>query len=195
LTGAALGVNCSDQPLPFFPSIYNEDWFFFTEYAAKRTLSSAGVARQRKYNPFDDPGRAKHQEFGDLLAEGMYALIEASGDPFRPPNRNYWRSFTEARHSLLCDIANSLSHRLETHETVQALRSIEAALAQHDLITLDHCIEFLEAWQHDRHRFMARVVRLSTMGSWSNALDFLELRAWRSARFGITDVAGRFLPI
>ena len=29
VTGAALGVNCAEDPLDFFPDVYNEDWFFF----------------------------------------------------------------------------------------------------------------------------------------------------------------------
>ena len=76
VTGAVLGVNCTDLPLPFFPDIYNEDWFFFAEAAARHRLPRSGEARQAEYDPFDDPARAHHEEFGDLLAEGLYSLIE-----------------------------------------------------------------------------------------------------------------------
>ena len=61
VTGAVLGVNCTDLPLPFFPDIYNEDWFFFAEAAPRATSSTkAGEARQAEYEPFAEPaaGRA-----------------------------------------------------------------------------------------------------------------------------------------
>ena len=52
ITGAVLGVNCSDLPLPFFPDIYNEDWFFFAEAAAYRRLTKVGEAQQAEYDPY-----------------------------------------------------------------------------------------------------------------------------------------------
>jgi hypothetical protein len=42
VTGAAVGVNCNDQPLPFFPDVYNEDWFFFSPLAARREIAHGG---------------------------------------------------------------------------------------------------------------------------------------------------------
>jgi len=35
-----------------------------------------GTARQQAYKPFADPNRAATEEFGDLLAEGLYALFD-----------------------------------------------------------------------------------------------------------------------
>jgi hypothetical protein len=42
VTGAVLGVNTADLPLPFFPDIYNEDWFFFADAVAHRRLTNVG---------------------------------------------------------------------------------------------------------------------------------------------------------
>ena len=75
VSGAVLGVNCSYLPLPFFPDIYNEDWFFFAEAAARQRLAKVGEARQAEYDPYLRPTRAGHEEFGDLLAEGLYAVL------------------------------------------------------------------------------------------------------------------------
>jgi hypothetical protein len=55
LTGAALAINCNDQPLPFLPNQYNEDWFFIARSAANRELTYIGEATQRPYDPFEDP--------------------------------------------------------------------------------------------------------------------------------------------
>ena len=40
-----------DLPLPFFPDVYNEDWFFFGEAAARRRLAKVGEARQGSLRP------------------------------------------------------------------------------------------------------------------------------------------------
>ena len=108
MTGAVLGVNTSDLPLQFFPDIYNEDWFFFAETAARHRLTNAGEARQAEYDPFDSPVRAEHEEFGDLLAEGLYSLMEDINDPALPYARllscatgSFWRAFIDARWSDL----------------------------------------------------------------------------------------------
>ena len=76
ITGAVLGVNCSDLPLPFFADIYNEDWFFFAEAVAYRRLTKVGDAQQAEYDPYAEPTRASHEEFGDLMAEGLYSVIQ-----------------------------------------------------------------------------------------------------------------------
>jgi hypothetical protein len=74
VTGAVLGVHCNNLPLSFFPDIYNEDWFFFAEEAATRRLPRVGHATQAEYDPFASLDRARCEEFGDLMAEGLYAL-------------------------------------------------------------------------------------------------------------------------
>ena len=74
VTRAALGVNCAERPLDFFPDVYNEDWLFFATHAAQGQVISVGTARQLPYKPFADPNRAVMEEFSDLIAEGLYAL-------------------------------------------------------------------------------------------------------------------------
>jgi hypothetical protein len=69
-----------DTDLPFFPAIYNEDWLF--AYALLRRTDTtvrmgvAGVIPQRAYDPFD-PTRARSEELGDLIAEGLFASLAA----------------------------------------------------------------------------------------------------------------------
>ena len=125
ITGAAMGVNCADQPLPFFPNVYNEDWFFFMGHAARGDLPCVGRARQLEYKPFQDPSRAAREEFGDLLAEGLYALI-GSGDRPAAANKNYWEMFADARLTLLDEISARLE-RVGTNEAFMAMSSVQAA--------------------------------------------------------------------
>ena len=86
LTGAVLGVHCNNLPLSFFPDIYNEDWFFFAREAASRQLRGVGQATQLEYNPYASPDRARREEFGDLLAEGLFALWVKSTRAFDSVN-------------------------------------------------------------------------------------------------------------
>jgi hypothetical protein len=185
VTGAALGVNCADQPLPFFPDVYNEDWFFFLEHAASGALPCVGKARQLEYKPFGDPMRAAREEFGDLLAEGLYALIEA-GDGISRATESYWEIFIDARLSLFNEICSRLE-KVETNEAFRAVGSVQAARKQASLITPEDCLRFLEAWQEDRRRFQAIVAKLSNLGSYAEAFDHLELKNWYAPEFANRD--------
>ena len=42
VSGSARGVRCDDVALPFFPDIYNEDWFFFSKAVARHDLFNVG---------------------------------------------------------------------------------------------------------------------------------------------------------
>ena len=74
VSGSVLAIDCT-APVGFFPNVYNEDWLFSitTQSRAARLLRPA--ATQLPYDPFDDPRRAAGQEFGDVIAEGLYALL------------------------------------------------------------------------------------------------------------------------
>ena len=185
ITGSALGVNCAQDSLPFFPDIYNEDWFFFIEHAASGSLPCVGEAHQLEYKPFQDPTRAAREEFGDLLAEGLYALI-GSGDRWSCATRQILGHIRGRPESLLDEISAVL-RILETNEAIQALGSIQAAREQAAKITPQHCSAFLEAWREDRHRFDLTVKNLKTVDSCADALDTLELKNWRAAEFGNRD--------
>ena len=62
---------------------------------------------QLEYDPFASPDRARREEFGDLLAEGLYALI-GEVDPsvpfdeqLRAADEAYWSRFIDARHNVI----------------------------------------------------------------------------------------------
>ena len=81
VSGAALAVDCR-VPFDFFPDLYNEDWLFFYRNAAEERLATPGsLVEQLQYDPFADPQRAASQEFGDVIAEGLYALERRLGAP------------------------------------------------------------------------------------------------------------------
>ena len=61
--------------LPHFPPIYNEDWLFWHDQVVGRRIKRLGRVKQTRYDPYADPQRARREEFGDVLAEGLYELV------------------------------------------------------------------------------------------------------------------------
>lgn len=190
VTGAVLGVNCDAFPPPFFPDVYNEDWFFFGEAAARRRLVKSGNAYQAPYEPFADPMRALHEEFGDLLAEGLYALIENVGpdNSFRQithwATEAYWASFTESRREDAEMTRDLLARFVEGADVESAMASL-AVTEDHyrdGWITPESCVGFLDAWERDSVRWGKFCASLDRVRTISEAMQQLELTTWASAR-------------
>ncbi len=205
VSGSVLGVHCGDPTLPFFPDIYNEDWFFFSRAVARHDLLSAGLATQAPYEPFADPRRASFEEFGDLLAEGVYALIGDIGDPkmsyhsqLRHARGAFWKNFLEARREGL----SSTRERLERFGAVlhgdgvadHALGSLGAAEQQLDQITPDLCDAFLDAWQDDLDDWETLCLRTGYVGSMREAMGWFDKLPWRIAKFGGAHIDGSDHP-
>jgi hypothetical protein len=192
ISGAALGVNCSDLPMDVFPDIYNEDWFAFAREAEKADVGCAGKARQSAFNPFEDPQRAAREEFGDVVAEGLYSLF-SQGDGLSRATEDFWDQFINSRGNLISTIEQKIGH-ISTHESVQAQKSLKASCEQLDWISSADCVRFIQAWQFDRQRFASDSARLETVSSYPEALDYLGLRDWQIAEFGRAQVPTGFLP-
>ena len=73
--GGALAVEMR-RNRSFFPNIYNEDWFFVLD-AGKRLqpVATVGQVLQYPYDPYRVE-RARAEEFGDVLAEGIFWLLD-----------------------------------------------------------------------------------------------------------------------
>jgi len=193
VSGAVLGVHSNGLPLSFFPDVYNEDWFFFAEEAATRTLRCAGDAKQAEFDPFQSSDRARWEEFGDLLAEGLYALI-GKGSPDVPfgerldtATATYWSRFIDARSVVLAETMTVLKRYLnrdpDNHRFVSALTSLRAAQKQLVTIAPDLCVSFLDAWQADLADWQRSSNGVNIVGSTREAMDFLDVKVWTRVRF------------
>jgi hypothetical protein len=186
VSGAALGVRTADdvKELDVFPDIYNEDWFALAGEARTTGVAHVGDVQQLQFNPFKDSQRAVHEEFGDLLAEGLYALFN-DGFELQRATAGYWSRFIDERFRLIEDIRRQLE-RDETNRGFQAAKSLHHALIQLDTIRPDACTEFLKAWHEDRRRFadLTRLARGRRYG-YHEAFAALGIAQWREARFGI----------
>jgi hypothetical protein len=200
VSGAVLGVNLQHPALSFFPDIYNEDWFFFARHAAARVLPKIGEVRQTEYRPFSDPARAEQEEFGDLLAEGLYALFETTpGWAFKDQRAaasraSHWRRFTESRLGMIDQIKRSLlrvqdSASLEYTTILQAQESLRHAEEQLQGISADLCVQFIEKWQEDEIRWQEILRSDRAILSERDALAELDLTGWISCGYGSPPVS------
>jgi len=178
ITGGALGVHTGDLPLDFFPDIYNEDWFFFAQRAAVGGVAMVGTAQQEEFNPFGRPGRATQEEFGDVLAEGLFARIGRSTG-VAAPDPGYWRLFMDSRAELIDRISAALE-RMPSVECILARESLRHAQKQLAVIQPSDCADFVAAWLEDRADFAFRSSRWSSIADHRGALDVLGLERWLS---------------
>jgi hypothetical protein len=184
VSGAALGVNtASNHRIDVFPDIYNEDWFAFAGEAENYGVAHVGDIGQLSFNPFENPQRAGHEEFGDLIAEGLFALF-SDNFPLNRATEAYWAHFIAERRTFIQKIREQLKEH-ETHERVQAEKSLQRAEFRLNDITPADCTAFLAAWQNDRRRFTSVAKRLTGAKDYGAAFGSLGLEHWQEARFGV----------
>jgi hypothetical protein len=174
VSGSVLAVDCR-VPFGFFPDIYNEDWLFFYRDAAEERLATPGsLAEQLTYDPFADPQRAAGQEFGDVIAEGLYALLH-SGLGIEAAGEEYWRRFLKHRNGVLDDVARRLP-TLGPGPRGAISKAISAAQQVLWEITADMCVDYVAAWQRDLERWDKLLANLTRTSSVEDALEIVGLR-------------------
>ncbi|MEU4561817.1 hypothetical protein AB0F72_25825 [Actinoplanes sp. NPDC023936] len=180
VSGAALGVRVAADELDVFPDVYNEDWFALAGEARRNGVADAGEVRQLEFDPFEDPQRAAVEEFGDLVAEGLYALFNDGSDVSRATG-GYWERFIEERAGLIQDLRRQHAAR----EHVQAVKSLNEALFQLDRIRPADCVAFLRAWEEDQSAFAVRsLAARDKRCDHPEAFAELGITRWRQASFG-----------
>lgn len=143
--GGALAVP-ADRIDSFFPEIYNEDWFFLLGETGLRPVAQVGGALQQPYDPFANPDRARGEEFGDVLAEGIFARLDQNLSI--AADERYWAEFIAVRLELIKGIENRIDR--STRRGQQMLESLTAAKGRLRIIEATDCIRYIEAWQKDR---------------------------------------------
>ena len=185
VTGAALAVDVQ-QKVGFFPNMYNEDWLFFYDDAAHGRLGSSGhEVTQLRYDPFDDARRAEWQEFGDVLAEGLYALLDR-GLGLKHATREYWYDFLCAR-KVFIDKIIERSGMAKPEIKERLLLSVGLAQKWSIEISPEVLEHYIRLWRRDLHDWEQRLARVSRAGSPDIALRALGLA--RSTERRSTDPA------
>ena len=173
-SASGMGVRCDRSDLGFFPDIYNEDWFFFSADAAAHRIARIGVSKQREYDPYENPNRAAQEEFGDLLAEGMYALLDI-GEQIDDIDVDYWSKFMRNRDAFHDKVLDALPLvKVERQaEAIRAAECVRAAKSQLLGIDADLCGKFVKAWHEDLKTWRDYLATRVPVGSLSEALASL----------------------
>lgn len=180
VSGSALAVNCTAS-FAFFPHIYNEDWLFFYRDARERRLGTSGhTTTQLYYDPFADPQRAANQEFGDVIAEGLYALLENELSA-EHSSVERWTQFLADRGQMIDEIiVRALEIPANTRERM--LDAVQIARKTLEQITPEMCADYVECWRRDLVLWETRLKKLkeepkAKVTSITGALHWLGLRA------------------
>jgi hypothetical protein len=154
--GGALVVDVTrcDSPVP---DVYNNDWMFMLATVQSAGAAVVGQAFQASYDPYADVARARSQEFGDCLAEGLYALLD-DGRPLADADLAYWRDFLAARLAFIDAIAQRVAGvRRSAYERDKIRHALAAAALRCRMITPELCRDYLAAWQADREKWLALI--------------------------------------
>lgn len=109
---------------------------------ARGRVVSLGLVRQGPYAPFDDLSLATFQEPGEVIADGLFALIAAHAYD-RRLDPEAWHDLLELRRSWLCELLTMVEE--PTHGA-----AVQLALRASSGITADACVSFIDAWERDR---------------------------------------------
>jgi hypothetical protein len=173
-SASGIGVRCDRDDLGFFPNIYNEDWFFFSEEAASHKIAKVGVSYQIPYDPYDNPLRAAQEEFGDLLAEGLYARLDIN-EGISGVDIEYWSSFIETRMAFHERVTTALGQLEDRELAAKATDSVRAARDQLNQITPYLCQKFVDLWRSDLAQWRSYLTKLPRVDSIKDAFEYLGL--------------------
>jgi len=152
--GGALAVHL-ERSTSFFPDIYNDDWFFLLNGdKGIQPVGVTGTVRQFPYDPFRTPDRARGEELGDVLAEGIYWLLDQGGS-VTDANQAHWIKFLVRRRRFIERVLRMVEQQgtLESAERARRIAALKGSLGRLQLITPKLCEDYLRAWAADRQRW------------------------------------------
>jgi len=141
-----------------------------------------------------DPDRAAREEFGDLLAEGLYAAFEGQrGSTFEEQLRiamepSYWDYFKTVRLKTITETLADVRAAKSSFDDIEYRRiekSLETAETWALKISSKLCVEFIESWQEDEELWQKMLSNLPARLSKQEALRHLGLSNWVSCGYGL----------
>lgn len=172
--GGALAIEVN-RTKSFFPSVYNDDWFFLLDgNDSLQPTAVAGEVIQQPYDPFRTPDRARNEELGDVLAEGIYWLLDQNRR-IAEADAGYWTGFLVKRRQFIQDVLRMVETdaSLESGEKNRRIAALKGSLGRLARITPDRCEKYLKAWTEDRQQWQTHLESLPTGLSISDALAAL----------------------
>jgi hypothetical protein len=151
--GGALAVD-PKRANSFFPDIYNDDWFFLLGDKGIQSVGVTGTVWQSPYDPFRTPDRARAEELGDVLAEGIYWLLDQDRSII-DANEKYWAKFLTKRERFIKNVVRMVQQdtTLEPADQARRVAALRGSLGRLALITPTLCDSYLRAWLTDRQHW------------------------------------------
>jgi hypothetical protein len=158
--GGALAVDVK-RNRSFFPNVYNEDWFFVLD-AGKRLQSVATVGQVLQY-PYDPyrVERARAEEFGDVLAEGTFWLLD-QGKPASDGGLAHWQDFLAHRKQFIKQVQDMVKRTTTKNADVRMRmgEALTAALGRCECITAELCLAYMKALATDQERWQRHIQQI-----------------------------------
>lgn len=163
ISGGALAVRAGG-PLPLFSRAYNEDWLFFLPLMleGRHTRPSSavryvGTIHQDTYYPFTVP-RARSEELGDLLAEGLFSLVEEAREDLLATASSvaYWENAVDQRCRMISELLADLyclgggARRGVVADAEQALLTARSVYTDSSINPAEAVAEFFDALVTDQ---------------------------------------------
>jgi len=145
--GGAMAVRVNART-PFFPTVYNEDWLFLVGRRNVEQVAVHGRVSQQPYDPFLSPERARSEEFGDCLAEGLFSLSDLER-PMQAADERFWRAFLDNRIAMIDDILARLRRQRRDERGARIVEALKVARGRCQIIDPAFCVAYLRAWQAD----------------------------------------------
>jgi hypothetical protein len=182
--GGALAVELT-RSKSFFPDIYNDDWFFLLD-GDKRLRSSAmaGQVEQYPYDPFRSPDRARAEELGDVLAEGIFWLLDQDQLTLEA-DRGHWARFLDRRAQFIQGVLEMVQadNTLDPYERARRVAALKGSRGRLALITPELCVGYLQAWMADRQRWQQHLEKLPTGRQLHESLGMLSRKGYPPLRW------------
>lgn len=160
--GGALAIGARSMT-SFFPNIYNEDWFFLLDDDGLRpSMAANGTVIQNPYEPYR-VHRARMEELGDCLAEGVFWLLDNGQSP-RDATAEHWRDFLHARAEFITDVIRRVE-RMDVNATQRhrMLEAVKAARGRCRYIEPELCVRYVKAWSRDRATWRRHLEKIHHM--------------------------------
>lgn len=177
----------------FFPDVYNDDWFSLLDgRKSLQPVAVTGQVIQHPYDPFRNTNRARSEELGDVLAEGIYWLLD-QGQPIADADEAYWAGFLVKRRSFIESVLDMVkaNDALELHDRARRVAALKGSLGRLELITPALCERYLRAWADDRQRWLHHVEQLPSGQELPRALASLSRRGCPPLKWRLGGKIGR----
>jgi hypothetical protein len=137
----------------FFPDIYNDDWFFLLDGDRHlQPMTVQGHIYQHPYDPFRSADRARSEELGEVLAEGLYWLMDQNRS-IAEADQQYWSSFLPRRAQFIRSVLELVETAADSREKDRQIAALQGSLDRLSLITPALCERYLRAWEADQQQW------------------------------------------